>query len=99
MSEDNKIDTMPENSSKLGSSAPLTKLNNGTENTDVYKESLANQRTANGDSASVPPVIAQLLRMLEVAKARHSANLHSTEESSSSCYRTVSEDPSTDKVS
>ncbi|MCI4380249.1 hypothetical protein PGIGA_G00237630 [Pangasianodon gigas] len=93
MSEDSKEDNMPENSSQLGPSAPPNTLNNEIDSGDV-----SNQRTANGDSASVPSVIALLLRMLEAAKARRSANLHSTEESSPSCDRTVSEDPSTDRV-
>ncbi|XP_026802267.3 adenosylhomocysteinase like 2a isoform X1 [Pangasianodon hypophthalmus] len=93
MSEDSKADNMPENSSQLGPSAPPNTLNNEIDSGDV-----SNQRTANGDSASVPSVIALLLRMLEAAKARRSANLHSTEESSPSSDRTVSEDPSTHRV-
>ncbi|MCJ8734351.1 hypothetical protein PDJAM_G00234280 [Pangasius djambal] len=93
MSEDSKADNMPENSSQLGPSAPPNTLNNEIDSGDV-----SSQRTANGDSASVPSVIALLLRMLEAAKARRSANLHSTEESSPSGDRTVSEDPSTDRV-
>lgn len=98
MSEDSKVDNMSENSSQLGRSAPLTTLDNQTENSDVSNECSADQRTANGDSASEPPVIVQLLRMLRTAKARHSGNLHSTEESSLSRGTTISEDPSTDEV-
>lgn len=90
---------MSENSSQLGPSAPLNTLNNGIENGDVNIESLANQRTANDDSASIPSVITQLLQMLEAAKARHSANLRTTAESSPLSDRTVTEDPSTDTVS
>lgn len=98
MSEDSKVDNMLENSKQLGPSAPLMTLNNGMENGDCI-ESLANQRTSNGDSACVPSIITQLLQMLETAKARRSANLHSTEESSPSRDRNVNEDPSTGGVS
>ncbi|KAF4091137.1 hypothetical protein AMELA_G00033540 [Ameiurus melas] len=98
MSEDSKIDIIPENSSQLGPSAPLTTLNNGIENSGVNIESLDSQKTANGNSASVPSVTAQLLRMLEAAKARRSGNLYSTEESSPLSDRAVSEDQRTDTV-
>lgn len=90
---------MSENSSQLGTSAPLTTLSDEIENSDVSEECTADQRTANDDSASEPPVIALLLRMLRTAKARYSGNLPSAEESFLSSDRTVSEDPSTDRVS
>lgn len=99
LQSDSKVDAMSKNSSQLGPSAPLNTLNNGFENGNVDIESFANQRTANGDPASIPSVITQLLQMLEATKARHSANLHTTEESSPLSDRTVSEDPSTDTVS
>ncbi|XP_058252382.1 adenosylhomocysteinase like 2a isoform X4 [Hemibagrus wyckioides] len=98
MSEDSKEDIMPENSSHVGTSAPLITLNNGAEVRDVYTESTANQRTAEGESASVPSVIALLLRMLEAAKARGSVNSHGAEGPSPSGDRTVREDPSADRV-
>lgn len=97
MSEDSKVDIIPENISQLGPSAPLTTLNNGIENSNI--EYFASQKTANGDSVSVPSVTTQLLRMLEAAKARRLGNLHSTEESSPLSDRTVSQDPRTDRVS
>lgn len=99
MSEDSKVDIIPENNSQLGPSAPVTTLNNGIENSDVNMEYFASQKTANGDSVSVPSVTTQLLRMLEAAKARRLGNLHSTEESSPLSDRTVSQDPRTDRVS
>ncbi|XP_017329293.1 adenosylhomocysteinase like 2a isoform X2 [Ictalurus punctatus] len=98
MSEDSKVDIIPENNSQLGPSAPVTTLNNGIENSDVNMEYFASQKTANGDSVSVPSVTTQLLRMLEAAKARRLGNLHSTEESSPLSDRTVSQDPRTDRV-
>lgn len=99
MSEDSKEDNLPGNSSQLGPSTPLTTLNNEIERGDVNMESLAIQRTANGNSASVSSFTAQLLRMLEAAKSRRSANLLNGEESSPSSDRHVREDHSTDTVS
>lgn len=99
MSEDSKEDIMPENSSHVGTSAPLITLNNRAEVRDVYTESTANQRTAEGESASVPSVIALLLRMLEAAKARGSVNSHGADGPSPSSDGTVREDPSADRVS
>ncbi|XP_026991626.2 adenosylhomocysteinase like 2a isoform X1 [Tachysurus fulvidraco] len=98
MSVDSKADKMLENSSQTGLSAPLNTLNNGAKVMDVCTESMDNQRTANADSATVSSVIALLLRMLEAAKARRSVNLHGAVGSSPSSDRTVSEDPSTNRV-
>lgn len=99
MSEDSNGDSMPENSSQLGPSALLNTPNNKMENVDISTESLANKRTSIGDPASIPPVIDQLLRMLEAAKTRRSGNQHSTDGSFPAGDGAVHEDPSTERVS
>lgn len=50
-------------------------------------------------TAPVPSPRSQLLRMLEVAEARHSSNLHNTEEPSPPIYSTVRRTTMTDAVS
>ncbi|KAM9470693.1 adenosylhomocysteinase like 2a isoform 2-T2 [Clarias gariepinus] len=89
---------MSEDSSQHGPSAlntPDNEINNG----DVNIKSLVSQGTANLGSASIDSVIAQLLQMLEAAKARRSASLQRNEESSPFSNRTVSEELNTDRAS